>query len=103
MSGSGKSTLSLELKKKLQDKGYSVQIIDGDAIRNNYTTQLARIFHPVRKKRVWLRTTSFQEHWCMLGRQLCIIFLFQTQLPLTPLFISVPGTALPGFIRALIV
>ena len=64
---------------------------------------LARIFHPVRKKRVWLRTTSFQEHWCMLGRQLCIIFFFQTQLPLTPLFISVPGAALPGFIRALIV
>jgi len=40
MSGSGKSTLSVELTKQLQDKGYSVQIIDGDTIRDNYTTQL---------------------------------------------------------------
>jgi adenylylsulfate kinase len=40
MSGSGKSTLSIELKKQLQDKGYSVQIIDGDTIRDHYTTKL---------------------------------------------------------------
>ena len=40
MSGSGKSTLSIELKKRLQDKGYRVQIIDGDTIRDSYTTQL---------------------------------------------------------------
>jgi len=40
MSGSGKSTLSVELKKQLQNKGYSVQIIDGDSIRDNYTTKL---------------------------------------------------------------
>jgi adenylylsulfate kinase len=40
MSGSGKSTLSIELKKQLQDKDYSVQIIDGDTIRDSYTTQL---------------------------------------------------------------
>ena len=40
MSGSGKSTLSVRLKKQLQDKGYSVQIIDGDTIRDNYTTKL---------------------------------------------------------------
>ncbi len=40
MSGSGKSTLSTELKKVLQNNSYSVQIIDGDTIRDNYTTQL---------------------------------------------------------------
>jgi adenylylsulfate kinase len=40
MSGSGKSTLSIELKKVLQNNSYSVQIIDGDTIRDNYTTQL---------------------------------------------------------------
>jgi adenylylsulfate kinase len=40
MSGSGKSTLSIELKKQLQDKSYRVQIIDGDTIRDNYTTKL---------------------------------------------------------------
>ena len=40
MSGSGKSTLSIELKKQLQDKGYSVQIIDGDTVRDNYTSKL---------------------------------------------------------------
>jgi adenylylsulfate kinase len=40
MSGSGKSTLSIELKKRLKDKGYSVQIIDGDTIRDNYTSKL---------------------------------------------------------------
>jgi adenylylsulfate kinase len=40
MSGSGKSTLSVELTKRLQNKGYKVQIIDGDTIRDNYTTKL---------------------------------------------------------------
>jgi adenylylsulfate kinase len=35
MSGSGKSTLSELLKKVLNDKGYSVSIIDGDYIRDN--------------------------------------------------------------------
>ena len=40
MSGSGKSTLSIELKKVLQNNSYSVQIIDGDTIRDNYTTKL---------------------------------------------------------------
>ena len=40
MSGSGKSTLSARLKKQLQNKGYSVQIIDGDSIRDDYTTKL---------------------------------------------------------------
>jgi adenylylsulfate kinase len=40
MSGSGKSTLSIELKKKLHNNGYKVQVIDGDTIRDNYTTQL---------------------------------------------------------------
>ena len=40
MSGSGKSTLSIELKNQLQDKGYRVQIIDGDTIRDNYPTKL---------------------------------------------------------------
>ena len=40
MSGSGKSTLSARLKKQLQYKGYSVQIIDGDSIRDDYTTKL---------------------------------------------------------------
>ena len=40
MSGSGKSTLSARLKKQLQKKGYSVQIIDGDSIRDDYTTKL---------------------------------------------------------------
>jgi adenylylsulfate kinase len=40
MSGSGKSTLSIELKRQLQNNSYSVQIIDGDTIRDNYTTQL---------------------------------------------------------------
>ena len=40
MSGSGKSTLSVGLKKELQNKGYSVQIIDGDSVRDNYTTKL---------------------------------------------------------------
>ena len=40
MSGSGKSTLSTELKKQLQNNGYSVQIIDGDTIRDNYTSKL---------------------------------------------------------------
>ena len=40
MSGSGKSTLSARLKKQLQKKDYSVQIIDGDSIRDDYTTKL---------------------------------------------------------------
>ena len=40
MSGSGKSTLSVKLTKRLQNKGYKVQIIDGDIIRDNYTTKL---------------------------------------------------------------
>jgi adenylyl-sulfate kinase len=40
MSGSGKSTLANKLKKQLQDKGYRVQIFDGDTIRDSYTTQL---------------------------------------------------------------
>jgi len=40
MSGSGKSTLSIELKKVLQNNSYSVQIIDGDTIRDNYTSKL---------------------------------------------------------------
>jgi len=40
MSGSGKSTLSVALIKRLQNKGYKVQIIDGDTIRDNYTTKL---------------------------------------------------------------
>ena len=40
MSGSGKSTLSVGLKKGLQNKGYSVEIIDGDSVRDNYTNKL---------------------------------------------------------------
>jgi adenylylsulfate kinase len=40
MSGSGKSTLSIELKNQLQNNSYSVQIIDGDTIRDNYPTKL---------------------------------------------------------------
>ena len=40
MSGSGKSTLSIELEKQLQDKGYGVHIIDGDTVRDNYTSKL---------------------------------------------------------------
>jgi adenylylsulfate kinase len=40
MSGSGKSTLSIELKKKLHRNGYKVLIIDGDTVRDNYTTRL---------------------------------------------------------------
>ena len=40
LSGSGKSTLSVGLKKQLQNKGLSVQIIDGDTIRDNYKTKL---------------------------------------------------------------
>ena len=40
MSGSGKSTLSIELKKVLQNNSYSVQIIDGDTIRDNYISKL---------------------------------------------------------------
>jgi len=40
MSGTGKSTLSIDLKKQLQKKDYCVDIIDGDTIRDNYTTKL---------------------------------------------------------------
>jgi len=47
MSGSGKSTLSIELKKKLHSNGYKVQIIDGDTIRDNYTTKLGFSRHDV--------------------------------------------------------
>lgn len=40
LSGSGKTTLALELKKKLEELDKSVNIIDGDAIRNTIHNHL---------------------------------------------------------------
>ena len=33
LSGSGKTTIAIELKKELEDRGKSVEIIDGDVVR----------------------------------------------------------------------
>src|SRR3989339_1051587 len=40
LSGSGKSTLAELLRKKLEDKGKTVEIIDGDAIRASFNRHL---------------------------------------------------------------
>jgi adenylylsulfate kinase len=69
MSGSGKSTLSIELKNQLQDKGYRVQIIDGDTIRDNYTTQLG-----FSRKDVMVNNLNIAQK-CLELRKTCDVIL----------------------------
>ncbi|XTZ11487.1 MAG: adenylyl-sulfate kinase, partial [cyanobacterium endosymbiont of Rhopalodia inflata] len=40
LSGAGKSTITHLLGKKLSDRGYSVEILDGDIVRTNLTKGL---------------------------------------------------------------
>tara|TARA_B100001057_G_scaffold143023_1_gene142714 strand:- start:4931 stop:5539 length:609 start_codon:yes stop_codon:yes gene_type:complete len=40
LSGSGKTTIAIELERKLFDKGYFVQILDGDNIRSGISNNL---------------------------------------------------------------
>ena len=69
MSGAGKSTLSVQLKMQLQDKGYRVQIIDGDAIRNNYTTKLG-----FSRKDVMANNLNIAQK-CLESRRHCDVIL----------------------------
>jgi adenylyl-sulfate kinase len=52
MSGSGKTTLSSEVKTILQKQRYTVRIVDGDDVRNNYTEKLGFNRNDVMKNNV---------------------------------------------------
>jgi adenylylsulfate kinase len=40
LSGAGKTTVALEVEKRLRKKGLKVEILDGDAVRNNLSPEL---------------------------------------------------------------